>query len=450
MGSPQPSYTKASDGTSIAYLVMGDGPVDLVYAFGYQSNIDADGDVPFHAAFRERLAKHFRLILFDRRGTGLSDRTGVEGPGALELGMDDLLAVMDAAKSDRALLFGVSNGAMLSALFAASHPQRTLGLVVWALYGRGTRASDYPYGTSREEWAKEVREAVETWGSIEYAEREMQAVAPSTSMDRDTIERVAKMFRAVASPATAAAAMLTIGDADIRPVLTAIQVPTLALHPVDEWLDEGRYTASLVPGASFIEIPTKDAHPFWEASERVVDEIQRFAAKIRHEEEVLDRVLATVLFTDIVGSTAHAHELGDRAWRELVERHHGVVRAILARYRGREVDTAGDGFFALFDGPARGVRCAQALTEAVRPLGLEIRAGLHAGEVELSDSSVRGIAVHIGARVGHLAGPSQVLVSSTVKDLVAGSGLEFEDAGDHELKGVPDRWHLYRAVGQTT
>jgi class 3 adenylate cyclase len=443
----QPRYTKASDGTNIAYLVLGEGPVDLVYAFGYQSNIDADGDVWFHARFRELLAQHFRLILFDRRGTGLSDRTGLEGPGALELGMDDLEAVMNAAGSERAILLGVSDGSLLCALFAASRPARTQGLVCWGLNARGKRSQDYPWSWTEVEWRSDIERVEAEWGTLAYAEKEMSTVAPSMPLDPTTTERVARMFRAVASPGSVVAMLRVIRDSDVRAALPAIQVPTLVMQSAgNPGLEEARSAAALIPGATFLEIATGDHLPFWEASEQVVDEIRRFAAKTRHEEEVLDRILATVLFTDIVDSTKRASELGDRAWGEVLDRHHAIVRAMLGRYRGKEIDTAGDGFFALFDGPARGVRCAEAIVDAVRPLGIEIRAGLHTGEVETDDDDVRGIAVHIGARVGAIAGPSQVMVSSTVRDLVAGSGLEFDDNGEYDLKGVPDRWRLYRVV----
>jgi len=429
-------------------MVMGDGPLDLVYVFGYQSNIDADGDVPFHAAFRQRLAEHFRLILFDRRGTGLSDRTDLEDARALELGMDDIRAVMDIAGSQRALLFGLNDGSLLSALFAASHPDRVLGLVAWGLFAKGMRSADYPWGWTEAEWEGILEEVETTWGSLEYAESDLREVAPSIRLDRTTIERVAKMFRSVASPGTALGSLRAVRDSDIRAVLPAVQVPTLVIHSANgSDSDESRHAAEIVPAAAIVEVEGDDLLPFWGCAERVVEEIRSFAAKIQREEEVLDRVLATILFTDIVGSTERANELGDHAWKALVERHHAVVRAMLARYRGQEVDTAGDGFFATFDGPARGVRCAQAIVEAVRPLGLEIRAGLHTGEVETVNGKVGGIGVVIGSRVGSVAGASEVLVSSTVKDLVAGSGLVFEDAGEYELKGVPGRWRLYRAVG---
>jgi class 3 adenylate cyclase len=255
------------------------------------------------------------------------------------------------------------------------------------------------------------------------------------------------MYRAAASPGSAVAIFRTRRDFDLRAVLPAIQVPTLVMQATDDpWVEGGRHTSSLIPGARFVEIPGAELLPLWRTSDRAIEEIQLFIAAIRHEEAALDRVLATVMFTDIVGATTRAAELGDRAWRDLVQRHHSVIRAMLGRYRGSEVDTAGDGFFATFDGPARGARCAVAIRDALRPLGLEIRAGLHTGEVETINDKVGGIAVHIGARVGSLAGAGEILVSNTVKDLVVGSGLKFEDAGEHELKGVPDRWRLYRVV----
>jgi len=443
----EPRYAKTADGTHIAYSVMGDGPTDLVYAFGYKSNIDADGEVPFHAAFRRRLASFSRLILFDRRGTGLSDRSGLEDAGALEAGLDDIDAVMDAVGSERALLFGVGDGGLVSLLFAASRPDRTLGLVLWHPEPRQTRSMDYPWGSTSEEWDSSAESIEAAWGSLDFATDQLHSVAPDIAFDRSTIEHTARMFRAVASPGSAAAMERNLRDADIRAVLPSVQVPALVLHSArEDAVGQGRYTASMIPGAERVEIPTTDWLPFWAAADPVAEEIRQFVERIRHEEAVLDRVLATIMFTDIVGSTSKAADLGDRAWKDLVERHHRVIRAMLHRYRGSEVDTAGDGFFAMFDGPARGVRCALAIAKAVQALGLEVRAGLHTGEVETINSKVGGVAVSIGARVGALAGASEVLVSNTVKDLVVGSDLRFEDAGEHELKGVPDRWHLYRVI----
>src|SRR5205809_1343426 len=408
MESREPRYAKTMDGTHIAYAVMGDGPTDLVYAFGYLSNIDADAEVPFHAAFRRRLASLSRLIVFDGRGTGLSDRSGIGDAASLEAGMDDIRAVMDAAGSERALLFGLQDGGMLCALFAASHPDRTLGLVLWGSRARGRRSEDYLWARTDEEWNARLDEVERLWGSVEFAESEMRAAAPEVPMDPATIERVAKMYRAAASPGSAVAIFRTRRDFDLRAVLPTIQVPTLVMQAADDPLvDGGRHTASLIPGARFVEIPGAELLPLWRTSDRAVEEIQRFITVIRHEEAALGRVLATVLFTDIVGSTIRATELGDLAWKDLIEQHHSVVRAMLGRYRGSEVNTAGDSFFATFDGPARGVRCALAISEAVRPLGLEVRAGLHTGEVETVNDEVGGIAVHIGARVGSLAGAGE-------------------------------------------
>jgi pimeloyl-ACP methyl ester carboxylesterase len=407
---PEPRYAKTADGTHVAYSVMGDGPIDLLYAFGYKSNIDADGEVPFHAAFRRKLSSVARLILFDRRGTGLSDRSGLEDANALEAGMDDIRAVMDAVGSERALLFAVQDGGMVAVLFAASHPDRTLGLVLWNPEPRQSWSEDYPWGWTSERWRERFEWVEVRWGSFEYAERSLRGAAPDVEFDRATIERAARMFRAVASPGSAVAMERAESAADVRAALPSVQVPTLVLHSANEdSVGQGRYTASMIPGAERVEISTSEWLPVWTSADPVVEEIRRFVKKIRHEEAVLDRVLATVMFTDIVGSTARAADLGDRAWRDLVERHHGVIRAMLRRYRGSEVDTAGDGFFAQFDGPARGVRCAVAIADAVKALGLEVRAGLHTGEVETIDSKVGGMAVIIGARVGALAGPGRSL-----------------------------------------
>ena len=387
------------------------------------------------------------MILFDRRGTGLSDRSGLEDAGALEAGVDDIRAVMDTVGSERALLFAVSDGGLVSVLFAASHPDRTLGLALWNPEPRSTRSDDYPWGWTSQEWDASADDVEARWGSVEYAQEQLHSVAPGMAFDRTTIERAARMFRAVASPGSAAAMERNMRDADIRAVLPSVQVPTLVLHAADDdAAGQGRYTASMIPGAERVEIPTREWLPFWAGADPVVEQIRRFGQRIRHEEAVLDRVLATVMFTDIVGSTSKAAKLGDRAWKDVVERHHAVIRAMLRRYRGSEVDTAGDGFFAMFDGPARGVRCAVAITQAVQSLGLEVRAGLHTGEVETINSKVGGVAVNIGARVGALAGASEVLVSNTVKDLVVGSDLRFEDAGERHLKGVPNLWRLYRVI----
>lgn len=445
--SVEPLYARTADGTHIAYAVLGDGPIDLVYAFGYESNIDADGDVPFHAAFRERLASFSRLILFDRRGTGLSDRSDLGDVRSLEAGMDDIGAVLDAVGSERALLFGSLDGSLIAALFAASHPERTLGLVLWNPEPRQSWAEDYPWGWRDEQWAERIEELDRTYGTMESAKADLAVLAPGIEFDHRTLELVARMFRAAASPGSAVQIERTMRGADVRSILPTVQVPTLVLHSSDDSTTaQARYTASMIPGAKVLQIPYPDLLPLWRSAETVAGEIRRFGEAIRDEEAVLNRTLATVMFTDIVDSTAKAFELGDRKWKELLERHHSVVRMMLRRYRGVEVNTAGDGFFATFDGPARGVKCAVAIAEAMRSLGLEIRAGIHTGEVETIDRNVGGLGVVIGARVGALAVAGEVLVSSTVRDLVVGSDLNFEDAGEHDLKGVPNRWHLYRVA----
>lgn len=306
-----------------------------------------------------------------------------------------------------------------------------------------------PVGLDGAEWDHYLDTLEQGWGSAPAAREHMRWMSPSFPTDDPTAESYAAYFRASASPGAVLAVERMLRDSDVRAVLPLIQVPTLVVHNVDdpvESVGQARYVAESIPGAELTELPFTEHAPFWESSKAVLDAVEGFAAKIRAEVEEFDRVLATVLFTDVVGSTERATELGDRGWKELLERHHATVRAMLARYRGVEVDTAGDGFFATFDGPARAIRCAEAIVHALGPLGLSIRSGVHAGEVGRIDGKAGGIAVVIGARVGALAGPSEVLVSQTVKDLTAGSGLTFEDAGEHELKGVPDRWHLYRVM----
>jgi pimeloyl-ACP methyl ester carboxylesterase/plasmid stabilization system protein ParE len=443
-------YAKAADGTHVAYAVLGDGPIDIVYSFGYLSNIDDFAEWDIQTALWDRLASFARLIVFDRRGSGLSDPTSMREENTLEAGMDDIRAVMDAAGSERALVVGLQDGGMLCTLFAASHPDRTLGLVLYGSSPRGLPAPDFPWAWTAEEWDDYLTSIEQTWGTPKMVEDQLKQVFPNVTYSPDELKRIARHFRSMASPGAALAVERMLRDLDVRPVLPAIRVPTLVLHAardVIEPVGAGRYIAESIPGARFVELPGGDHVPHGEMRDRFVEEVRRFAMSITDEEAELGRVLGTVLFTDIVGSTQRAAELGDRAWGELVERHHSAVRAMLARYRGKEVDTAGDGFFATFDGPVRAVRCAQQIRDAVEPLGLQIRAGIHTGELHTIDEKVAGLGVVIGARVGALAGASEVLVSQTVKDLVAGSGLSFEDGGEHQLKGVPDRWRVYRVVG---
>jgi len=440
---PETHYAKSGD-VSIAYQVLGSALIDLVFVHGFIQNLALVWDLPPLARYFRRLASFSRLILFDRRGVGLSDRVPTVPP--LETRMDDIRAVMDAADSQRAAVFGSSEGGPTAALFAATYPERTTALIMYGTYARGSWAPDYPWADKPDAIERQLNEMAQSWGTQEYADRTAREVAPSLADDERFRRWMLDWMRLSASPAAAIALERMAIDVDVREVLPTIRVPTLILHKAEDQPEAARYMAARIPGAKYVELPGADHIAFVGTTDQIPDHIEEFLTGARTEPE-LDRVLATVLFTDIVKSTAKSAELGDRRYREVLEDHHAVVRNELQRFRGREVDTAGDGFFATFDGPARAVRCARAIVEAVRPLGIEIRAGCHTGEVEVVADAVRGIAVHIGSRVASLAMPGEVLVSQTVKDLVAGSGLVFEDAGEHELKGVPDRWRLYRVVG---
>jgi Adenylate cyclase, family 3 (some proteins contain HAMP domain) len=426
---------------SIAYQVVGDGPFDLVYVPGFVSNIELMWEEPGLARFLERLASFSRLILFDKRGTGLSDPVPNDGLPTLEERMDDVRAVMDAVGSKRAALLGHSEGGNMCVLFSATHPERTTALLLVGSYAKRIRSEDYPWAPTVEERAREIEETEATWGSPEA----FRAMAPSKENDPDFQRWIGRYLRQSASPKAAAALLRMNTQIDVRNVLPTIGVPTLLLyrtHDADVHVDEGRYVAERIPGSTFVELPGAD-HLMWTGdADALLDEVEGFLTGVRRGPDP-DRVLATVLFTDVVGSTETATRVGDRAWRSLLERHHQVVRRALARWRGREIDTAGDGFLATFDGPARAIRCAVAATEGIRELGLQIRAGLHTGEVEIAGGDVRGIAVHIGSRVAGLAGPGEVLVSRTVADLVAGSGIVLAERGEHELKGVSGTWLVY-------
>jgi class 3 adenylate cyclase len=433
---PETRYARSGD-VNIAYQVVGEGPLDLVLVAGFVSHLEQDWEEPRHVHFLERLASFSRLIRFDKRGTGLSDRPG--GLPDLETRMDDVRAVMDAARSERAALLGYSEGGPMSCLFAATYPERTTALVLYGTYAkRQDPDDDYPWVMTRDVRLAYADELERTWGE----EADLGTMAPNA--DEAMVRWWRSRARASASPGAARDLILMNSQIDVRSILPSIRVPALVLHRAgdrDSRVDEGRYIAQRIPGARFVEL-VGDDHVPWIRADEVVDEVEEFLTGVRRGPES-DRVLATVLFTDIVGSTERAVDLGDRGWRGLLDAHHGVVRRELERWRGREVDTAGDGFLATFDGPARAIRCACAIRDAVRTLGIDIRAGLHTGEVELAGDDVRGIAVHTGARVSASAGPGEVLVSSTVKDLVAGSGLDFEERGEHELKGVPGTWRLY-------
>jgi len=443
---PQTRYAQAPDGVSIAYQVLGDGPRDLVWVPGWVSHLEAAWEEPTLARFFERLASFSRLILFDKRGTGMSDRGSVSELPTLETRMSDVLAVCDAVGSDRAALLGVSEGAPMCALFAATYPGRTTAIILFGGYARRLEAHDYPIGSSLEAREAFHEEIARDWGGPVG----LDIRAPSRIHDERFRANWARYLRMGASPAAVLALTRMNAEIDVRPILGSIRVPTLVVHRSGDRtipVEAGRYLAEHIPKASLVEVPGDDHLPWIGDPDRVLGEIEEFLTGVRHQAEP-DRVLATVLFTDIVGSTKRAAELGDKAWGELLHAHHAVVREQLARYGGHEMGTAGDGFLATFDGPARAARCGLAIASAVRQLGLEIRAGLHTGEVEQTpDGGIRGLAVHIGARIGALAKPGEVLASRTVKDLVVGSGLVFEDRGAATLRGVPDEWQLYAVSG---
>jgi class 3 adenylate cyclase len=436
---PAARYARSGD-LHIAYLVAGDGPVDLVWAPTWISQCEYLWEEPSLAAAFERITGFCRLIVFDRRGSGLSDP--MERAATLEEQMDDVLAVMEAAGSERAAVAGLAEGGSMAAMFAAAHPERASRLILYAAFARPTRAPGYEWAWSEEERSEAMRLAVEHWGEGQVAGR----IAPSL-MEGDPAFRewAARLERLAASPGTIRRIFDVIGGTDVRDVLSSIRVPTLVMHRrADSFIDveHSRYLAAHIPGARYVELEGTDSLFSIGEVDAVIGEMEEFLTGARREPEP-DRMLATVMFTDIVGSTERAAELGDRGWRELLERHDELVRRTLGRHRGQEVKRTGDGFLATFDGPARAIRCAASLVEAVGTLGVEVRAGLHTGECEVMGADVGGLAVHIAARVMACAGPGEVLVSSTVKDLVVGSGISFEDRGEHGLKGVPGRWRLF-------
>ena len=440
---PKTEYARSGE-LHIAYQVVGDGPFDLVYVPGWVSHLELAWEEPTLARFLRRLASFSRLILFDKRGTGLSDRVPNAELPSLEERMDDLRAVMDAAGSKRAAVFGFSEGGNLSTLFAATYPERTIALVMFGTFSKRIRSADYPWAPTVEEREQQYEEVARDWGGRMNLDR----YVPSRLDDETFTRRLSAYFRSAASPGAAVALLRMNTEIDTRAVLPAIHVPTLVVHRTGDrsvHVDEGRWMAGQICGARFTELPGEDHMPWVGDQDSVLDEIQEFLTGVRPDREP-DRVLATVLVTDIVGSTRHASTLGDRAWCELLDRHHAVMRRELAAFRGREIDTAGDGFLATFDGPARAVGCACRIRDAMKPLGLEIRAGLHPGESERPNGKVRGIAVHTGARIASAAQAGEILVSSTVKDLVSGSGIRFEDRGEHALKDIPRSWRLYAAA----
>lgn len=454
MRPPQTRYARSGD-YHIAYQVLGEGSVDLVYVPGWVSQLDLYWEEPKVARFFQRLASFSRVIVFDKRGIGLSDGVPDGQLPTLEERMDDVRAVLDAAGSERAAVMGQGYGTPIAALFAATYPERASALVLYSPVAKaGLKTDDYPWGETPEELEEWRRRSTEGWGTEEFAAEWLARLAPSAAGDARTVEWVARVMRSAASPT----ASRSHGDMnslmDVREILSIIRVPTLVLirggltpkGGADmEVGPEAEYIAARIPGARLVAVPGRDYLPWVGDQDSLLSEVAAFVTGVRPRPEA-DRVLVTVLFTDIVGSTGQAARLGDRAWRDLLEAHNALVRRELERFGGREIDRAGDGFLATFEGPARAIRCGLAVVRDVAALGLEVRVGVHSGEVELVESGIGGITVHVGARIAASAGPSEVLVSGTVSDLVAGSGLEFVDRGEHELRGVPGRRRLFAVV----
>jgi class 3 adenylate cyclase len=439
---PETRYARSAD-VNIAYQVFGEGEVPLVWIPGFAQHLELNWEEPNRRAWFEGLAGFAKVLTFDKRGTGLSDR--VEGSPPLEARMDDIRAVFDAAGIDRAVVVVAGDSGPLGVLFAATHAERTLGLILCNASLGAVRKPDMPWLASPEDYASWVDETARRWSDPDFWD-EMFGDSPSLETHEQRVA-FARPIRLSVSPGNMAQYLRLAADIDVRHVLPSVRVPTLVLvrsAAGDRVARTGRYLADKIPTARLVELPGQDLIPLVFDREGLFAEFERFLDEVREgDSQEPDRVLATVLFTDIVDSTAKAAALGDRGWAEVLAAHHERIRRQLARFRGREVETTGDGFFATFDGPARAIRCACAATESVRDLGLEIRAGLHTGECELVEGKVGGIAVHIGARVSAHAGPGEVLVSSTVKDLVAGSGIGFAERGAAELKGVPGEWRLY-------
>jgi class 3 adenylate cyclase len=429
-------------GIAIAYQVVGDGPVDLVYVPDWMSNLVFGWEAHYWRSFYERLARSFRLILFDKRGTGLSDH----GPhfAALETRMEDLRTVLDAAGSSNAVVFGAHEGCGMAALYAATYPERTRALVLFHPVARGP-------GTEDRDIQQDLSEIRDRWGEQEWCDELLRTGCPTLYANEDDRRLFANECRVGASPTVAYALNKAHFETDLREVLPAVRVPTLVLYRQAPFDTEGDAldVAARIPGARAMRVSGTDYFGLF-LSLDIADEIERFVAG-EEAPAVPETVLTTVMFTDLVGSTERASALGDRRWRELLSQHHALVRRELAHFRGQERDTAGDGFFATFDGPARAIRAGDAIVAGVKDLGLELRVGVHVGECELHDDKPAGIAVNIGARVAALAEPGEILVTGTVRDLVAGAGLSFDERGEHSLKGIPGVWRLYahRAGSET-
>jgi class 3 adenylate cyclase len=428
-----------SGGAAIACQVVGSGPTDLVFVPDYMSNLVYGWEWPRWREFYDRLASFSRLILFDKRGTGLSDYGG--GFPTLETRMEDVRAVLDAVGSRKTAVLGGQEGCGMACLFAATYPERTRALVLFQPASMGTGDNPDEAVSTEEEWERDLADTRERWGTQEYIDELLAQIAPSLAANEDDRASFANWTRVGASPAAAYALNRIYAETDLRDVLPAIRVPTLLLYRGEVMERRTRNVQSRIPGSRVVGIPGDDDWGIFSSPE-ILTEIERFLSGAEGAAEP-DRVLVTVLFTDLVGATARAAELGDSAWRDLLARHHSVIRREITRYRGREVDTAGDGLFATFDGPARAIRCADAIRSGLRELQVEVRVGVHTGECELVGDKPAGIAVHTGARIAAAANGGEILVSRTVKDLVAGSGISFHDRGTHELKGVPEEWRLY-------
>jgi class 3 adenylate cyclase/pimeloyl-ACP methyl ester carboxylesterase len=444
---PDVHYARSGD-VAIAYQVIGEGPVDLVFARGFAGDLGSTWEQPLLVRQVTGLASFTRVLMLDKRGTGLSDR--VREVPTLETRMDDLRAVMDDVGSEQAVLWTAQEGVRLAVLFAATYPERTAGLVLLDPSASGARTPDYPWAPTEQEWRTRLAEVREGWGTRDFFERFLREWAPTMADDEAFQEWFVWHMRRSLSPGAALAFFRMMKESDVTDVLPAVRVPTLILYKASE-PGPARYFAERMPNCEVAEIPglVGESAYVWvddRTHEWTLREIERFVSSLRQRGEP-ERVLATVLFIDMVASTERAASIGDRAWRETLTRYHALVRRELATFRGREIDVVGDGFLASFDGPARAIRCAVSVRDAVRGEGLEVRAGLHTGECEVHGEKLAGIAVHTGARVAALAAPGEVIVSSTIKDLVAGSGIVFEDRGERELKGVPGEWRIYAVAG---
>jgi class 3 adenylate cyclase len=439
---PKTKYARSGD-VRIAYQITGDGPFDVVWAPGTMSHLDLDWEIPQRALFFERFSNFCRLIRFDKRGTGLSDRP--VHMATLEERTDDIRAVMDDAGIESANIFGVSEGGSMACLFAATYPQRVKSLLIWGAQARWIACEDHPWAQTREEHNEMLAMIEDGWPSFEYI------TGPGAGVGKDAdpafIESLSRYMRAAANPSAVYAYEQMNGQIDTRPILPSIQAPTLVMNRTGDPcanVEAARDMASRIPGAKFKEYPGNSHSMMLDDMETVLSDIQEFITGERPIDSS-DRILATVLFLDIASSTERAAELGDTPWRNLLNSYYAIVRKELARFRGKETNTTGDGFLATFDGPARAVRCALSIALAVRQLGIEVRAGVHTGECEVMGDNIGGIAVHAGARIMAKAEPGGVVVSRTVKDLVAGSGIDFQDTGLHELKGIPGEWRLFSA-----